>query len=152
MTITPRKLNLFTLFKLPAAFICGVRSKYIDQSQCVVLVKHRWINQNPFKSIFWAVQGMAAEFSSGALMMLKIKESGKNVSMLVIANNATFSKKATGTITFACNEGALIDKALNKAIETKTGQTLWLKSVGVNQDGVEVATFNFQWSLKIKGD
>ena len=100
MKITPTKLNTFLLFKLPSAYLTGVRTKSITDSTCVVSVKHRWINQNPFKSMFWAVQGMAAELSTGALVMKKIKESGKNISMLVANNNATFTKKATGTIIF----------------------------------------------------
>ena len=77
MNFTPRKLNLFLLFKLPSAFLTGVRTKSIDAQKCVVVVKHRWINQNPFKSMFWAVQGMAAELSTGALIMMKIQASNK---------------------------------------------------------------------------
>lgn len=150
MTITPSKLNTFTMFKLPSAYFCGVRARHIDTDKCVVTVKHRWVNQNPFKSMFWAVQGMAAEFSTGALMMMKIKESGKPISMLVVKNEAAFSKKATGLITFVCNDGSLIDEAINKAIETGEGQTLWMISVGTNEEGVEVSTFKFQWSIKLK--
>lgn len=150
MTITPRKLNTFTIFKLPSAYFCGVRTKYIDSNKCIVAVKHRWINQNPFKSMFWAVQGMAAEFSTGALMISKIKDSGKRVSMLVTSNTATFSKKATGRITFTCNDGHLIDNALKKTIQTGEGQTVSMKSVGLNEDGIEVSTFIFEWSIKVK--
>jgi hypothetical protein len=150
MKITPRKLNTFTIFKLPAAYLCGVRTKHIDDIKCVVKVKHRWINQNPFKSMFWAVQGMAAEFSTGALMMSKVKESGKQISMLVTTNNATFTKKAIGRITFTCNDGDLIDEAIKKTIETGDGQTIWMKSVGVNEEGIVVSTFNFEWSIKVK--
>ena len=150
MKLTPRKLNIFSMFKLPSAFLCGVRVKYLDDAKCIITVKHRWINQNPFKSMFWAVQGMAAELSTGALMMGKIQESGKNISMLVTNNNATFTKKATGRITFICNDGRNIDKALKKAIETNQGQTLWMTSTGVNEDGQAVSTFNFEWSVKVK--
>lgn len=150
MSLTPRKLNTFTIFKLPSAYLCGVRTKYIDASKCIVTVKHRWINQNPFKSMFWAVQGMAAEFSTGALMISKIQASGKQVSMLVTSNSATFTKKATGKITFTCNDGNLIDEALNRAIETGDGQTVSMTSVGVNEEGVEVSTFVFEWSIKLK--
>ncbi|TXE09960.1 DUF4442 domain-containing protein [Seonamhaeicola algicola] len=150
MNVTPSKLNTFTMFKLPSAYLCGVRAKYLDDSKCVITVKHKWINQNPFKSMFWAVQGMAAELASGALMIKKIQESGKKISMLVTTNNATFTKKATGKITFTCNDGALIDEALKKTIETGEGQTVWVKAVGVNSDGVEVSTFNFEWSVKVK--
>jgi hypothetical protein len=150
MKITPRKLNAFLMFKLPAAFFTGVRVKYIDNSKCIVTVKHRWINQNPFKSMFWAVQGIAAELSTGALIMLKIKQSGKSISMLVANNNAAFLKKATGTITFECTQGDLVDEAIKKAIATNEGQTIWMQAMGINEDGVEVSTFNFEWTLKLK--
>lgn len=150
MKITPSKLNSFIIFKLPSAYLCGVRTKVINEAECIVTVKHRWINQNPFKSMFWAVQGMAAEFSSGALMMMKIQASGKRISMLVTSNNATFTKKATGRITFTCNGGHQIDDVLKRAIETGEGQTVTMESVGVNEEGLVVSTFNFEWSVKVK--
>ena len=150
MNITPRKLNVYLMFKLPAAFFTGVRTKYIDNSKCTVTVKHRWINQNPFRSMFWAVQGIAAELSTGALVMQKIKQSGKNISMLVVTNNATFLKKATGRITFECTQGHLVDEAIKKTIATNEGQSIWMQAKGINEDGVEVSNFNFEWTLKLK--
>ncbi|QCE42125.1 DUF4442 domain-containing protein [Psychroserpens sp. NJDZ02] len=150
MKISPSKLNTFTMLKLPSAYLCGVRTKVLNDEQCITTVKHRWINQNPFKSMFWAVQGMAAEFSTGAMMIMKIKASGKKISMLVTTNNATFTKKATGRITFVCNDGNKVDDALAEAIKTGEGQTLWMQSVGTNADGVVVSTFNFEWSVKVK--
>ncbi|WP_411768058.1 DUF4442 domain-containing protein [Winogradskyella sp. A3E31] len=150
MKLTPSKLNTFLLFKLPAAYFTGVRATFIDDEQCSVSVRYKWINQNPFKSMFWAVQGMAAELTTGALVMTKIKESGLKISMLVANNNATFVKKATGRITFSCTEGSKIDEAIKKAIATKEGQTVWLNSKGINKDGVEVSDFNFEWTLKVK--
>lgn len=138
------------MYKLPAAYLCGVRTKHIDNETCIVGVTHKWVNKNPFKSMFWAVQGMAAEFSTGALMINNIQESGKPVSMLVTSNNATFTKKATGKIRFTCNDGKATDDVLAKAIATGEGQTLWMQAVGVNEEGVVVSTFNFQWSVKLK--
>lgn len=150
MNITPRKLNSFLILKLPAAYFTGVRATYLDDQKCTVSVKHRWINQNPFKSMFWAVQGMAAELTTGALVMKKIRESGKKISMLVANNNASFKKKATGRVTFECLEGNKIDEAIKKAIDTGEGQTVWLNAKGVNSDGIEVSDFNFEWTLKVK--
>jgi len=150
MSITPSKLNTFLMFKLPSAYLCGVRVKYIDNSKCIASVKHRWINQNPFRSMYWVVQGMAAELTTGALMMNKIKESEKKISMLVANNNATFTKKATGRITFQCDEGHLVDQAIKKAIETKEGQTVWLNAKGINAEGIKVSSFNFEWTIKAK--
>ena len=150
MNISPSKLNTYLMFKLPAAYFTGVRTKHLDDTTCAVSVKHRWVNQNPFKSMFWAVQGMAAELTTGALVMKKIKESGKKISMLVASNNASFTKKATGRITFTCKEGHKIDEAIKQTIETGEGQTVWLNANGVNADGVEVSSFNFEWTLKVK--
>ncbi|TWO32571.1 DUF4442 domain-containing protein [Seonamhaeicola sediminis] len=150
MKLTPRKLNAFSMFKLPSAYLCGVRVKHLNDKKCMVSVKHRWINQNPFKSMFWAVQGMAAELSTAAIMIGKIQESGKNISMLVVSNQAKYTKKATGRIKFTCSQGQLIDETLYNAIETGEGQTIWLESIGVNEEGVAVSTFRFEWSLKVK--
>lgn len=138
------------MFKLPSAYICGVRTKSLNPDSCVVTVRHRWINQNPFKSMFWAVQGMAAELSTGALVMLRIAESKKKISMLVLSNEASFTKKATGKITFTCQDGHLIQDAIDKTVATGDGQTFWMKAIGVNQDGVEVSTFKFQWTVRVK--
>ena len=150
MKLTPRKVNLFNMFKLPAAYFTGIRVKSINEKSCEVSVKHRWINQNPFKSMFWAVQGMAAELTTGALVMGKIKGSGRQISMLVLNNKATFTKKATGRIFFTCTDGDKVDNAIAKSIETGEGQTVWMQSVGKNSEGIEVSTFNFEWTLKVK--
>lgn len=150
MKLTARQVNLFNLLKLPAAYFTGVRVKSINDTTCVVTVKHRWINQNPFKSMFWAVQGMGAELTTGALVLGKIRDSGQQISMLVANNNASFSKKATGRITFACYEGKKIDEAIANAIATGEGQTVWLNAIGTNADAVEVSNFNFEWSLKVR--
>jgi len=150
MKMTPRKLNVFSMFKLPSAWLCGVRVKKINDTSCTVQVKHRWINQNPFNSMFWAVQGMAAELSTGALVVGHIKDSGKNISMLVANNSATFTKKATGKITFVCNDGHLLKEVIQKAIDTGEGQTVWMQSIGTNKEELEVSVFNFEWTLKVK--
>lgn len=150
MALTAGKFNSFTFFKLPAAWWTGVRVKSISDKTCVVTVKHSWRNQNPFKSMFWAVQGMAAELSTGAMVINQIRESGKKISMLVANNNANFSKKATGRITFTCEDGHLIGEAIERTIATGEGQTFWMQSVGVNEDGVTVSTFNFEWTVRVK--
>ena len=150
MAFTTSKLNTFLLFRLPSAFISGVRVKEISSDTCIVTVKHRWINQNPFKSMYFAVQAMAAELTTGALVMFQIKESGKNISMLVANNKGNFTKKATGRITFTCKDGHLIKEAIEKTITTKEGQTFWMKSIGLNEKGEQVSEMDFEWSIRIK--
>lgn len=138
------------MLKLPSAWICGVRVKHIDRTQCEVGVRHRWINQNPFRSMYFAVQAMAAELSTGALVMNKIQNSDKKISMLVAQNKSVFLKKATGKISFNCYDGDKADESIRKSIETGDGETFWMKSVGTNEEGVEVSVFEFEWTVKLK--
>ena len=148
--LSPFKFNMFLMLRLPAAGLCGVRLKKIDGSSCTVMVRHRWINQNPFKSMFWAVQGMAAELSTGALVISYIRNSEHKISMLVASNKATFSKKATGKIRFICNDGSKIKEAIAQTIESGEGQTCWMKAIGTNKEGVVVSEFDFEWTVKVK--
>ncbi|MCG9793073.1 DUF4442 domain-containing protein [Flavobacterium algicola] len=150
MKLNPSKLNSFLLFKLPSAYISGVRVREIDLLKCKVTVKHRWINQNPFKSMYFATQAMAAELTTGALVMNHIQGGGKKISMLVAQNKAVFTKKATGLITFVCQDGHKIEKALKDTITTGEGQSFWMKSIGVDEKGVQVSEMEFEWSIKLK--
>lgn len=150
MKFTASNLNKFIFFKLPSAFLCGVRTKSIDSEQCVVTVRHRWINQNPFNSMYFAVQAMAAELTTGALVMFHINKSGKKISMLVANNKGNFTKKATGRITFVCKDGHLIEDAIQRTIATGEGQTFWMKSIGTNEEGVQVSEMDFEWSIRVK--
>ena len=148
--ISVKKMNQFLMFKLPSAFLCGVKLKELDNSKSVVTVKYRWINQNPFNSMYFAVQSMAAELSTGALVIQKIKESGEKISMLVTNHNGKFTKKAIGKINFTCQNGFLIDEALKRTINTGEGQTVLMRSVGIDEQGDQVSEYEFEWSVKLK--
>ena len=150
MKITPQKVNTFMLFKLPLAYLGGVRVASIEETEAIVKIKHRWINQNPYKSMFWAAQGMAAEMTTGVLVMSQIEKSKRKISMLVTHQEAKFTKKATGKIQFICKDGGLIKDAIQKSIDTGQGQVITLTSEGFNKDGVSVSKFQFEWSLKVK--
>lgn len=150
MKVSVGKLNKFLFFKLPSAYFCGVRVKQIDGDTCEVSVKHRWINQNPFNSMYFAVQAMAAELSTGALVINQIQESGKLISMLVANNKSNFTKKATGRITFKCVDGKIAKYAIQDAIQSGQGQVFWMKSIGINENGDQVSEFDFEWSVKMK--
>ena len=144
------QLHLFLFLKIPISWIAGVRLKEMNDEICITKVKFGWLNQNPFNSMFWAVQGMAAEFSTGFLCAEKIRKSGKKISMLVVHNQAEFTKKAVGRVTFSCLQGKELDAVLQKAIETGDGQTLTMFSEGKDQKGDLVSKFAFTWSFKVK--
>lgn len=150
MSLSTGNINAYLFFRLPSAWWCGVRLKELSGRHALTTVRFRWINQNPFRSMFWAVQGMAAELATGALVMHHIRKYDRDVSMLVLNNKAHFSKKATGRIRFSCEDGQAVERALKKTLDTGEGQTLWMKSVGRDQAGDMVSEFHFEWTLKAR--
>ena len=150
MKFTPRHINRFLLIKLPSAWISGIRLQSISDKKAVVTAKHRWINQNPFQSMYFAVLAMGAELSIGILVMKKIQESGKNISMLVTGIQGEFYKKARGKIRFVCEQGDLIDTQIHQAVQTGEGIRFELVSKAFDEQNDEVCQFVFQWSIKLK--
>lgn len=148
--LTPSKINTFLLFKLPSAFFSGVRLKEITPEAATVAVKHRWINQNPFKSLYWATQGMASELATGVLVIQEIENSGEKISMLVRSQKGTFTKKATGRIRFICKDGAKVKAAIEEAIQTGEGQSLTLFAEGFDASGESVSHFEYEWGIKLR--
>lgn len=150
MRFTKSKINQFLLLKVPSAYFTGVRVEHIADNKAVVKVKHRWISQNPFNSLYYGVQAMAAELSTGVLVLKKIAQNKKNISMLVTKQSATFTKKGRGIVRFICDDGSKIDQAISETIKTGEGQTILLHSQGINESNEIVSTFEFEWSLRIK--
>jgi len=145
-----KNLNKFLLFKLPSAYFSGVRVKSMNDKEAVATVKHKWINQNPFKSLYWATQGMTSELATGILVMKEIQDSGEKISMLVRHQSGTFTKKATGRINFICKDGDLIKAAIQEAIDSGEGQTVTMTSEGFDEEGDSVSKFEYTWGLKVK--
>jgi Domain of unknown function (DUF4442) len=146
----PIKYNLFMLTKLPMGFFSGLKIVKLTNQKAGVSVRFKWINQNPFKSIYFAVLSMAAELSTGILAFGYIYNSKPNVSMLVSRVEADFVKKATGKILFTCNNGNEIAKAIETTLATGEGITIPCTSTGINEQGEVVAQFIFTWSFKRK--
>lgn len=150
MKISSSNINWFLIAKLPSAYICGVRVRELHNDSCIVQIKESWINKNPFNSIYFAAQSMAAELSTGALVMNELQQSGQPISMLVTNCRMSFQKKAKGKIVFTCHQGREVATAIKLAIETKEGQILNLRSQGVNLQGDIVSEMEFEWSIKFK--
>lgn len=147
---SPLLFNMFLMGQLPMGFIAGLKNQKTTLDECQVTVPYRWMNQNPFRSTYFAVLSMAAEMSTGMLALLMTKDSNPSVSMLVTHLEADFVKKATGITTFTCNEGKQINDAIEKAILTGEGQTYNATSIGTSKTGEVEAKFLVQWSFKCR--
>lgn len=152
MASSPLKMKLFMMKQLPMAFLAGLRIVEFNESRARVSVPFKFLNKNPFRSLYFAVLSMAAELSCGIIALAAVSEAKVPVSMLVLKMRAEFTKKARTKITFTCNDGEKIKKTIEKSIETGEGQTIEVHSSGLDSSGDTVAEFIFEWTFKPKGE
>jgi len=144
------KFRLFMLKNLPAAYFSGLQVTEISEKKAVVTIPYKFLTQNPFKSIYFASQAMAAELSTGVIAMSQVHGRKPRVSMLVFNMRADFTKKATNKIAFTCNDGLKIKNAVDESIRTGEGVVVEAKSVGTDTSGNVVSEFYFTWTFKPK--
>jgi len=144
-------MKLFMMKHMPMGWIAGLRIITFDKGKAQVSVRYKFLNKNPFRSIYFAVLSMAAELSSGILALAATRSADVPISMLVLKMKADFLKKARTTIVFTCDDGKKIAETVARSIETGEGQMLEVSSSGYDTEGDKVAEFTFTWTFKPKG-
>ena len=138
------------LKKLPAAFFAGLRIQSFDEKNAVVTVRYKWFTQNPFRSMYFAVQSMAAEMSTGLLASGHVYKREPAVSMLVVGLEAKFHKRVTDIVYFTCEDGEAINAMIESSVTSGEGRTIRCHSIGTNTAGEIVSEFWITWSFKAK--
>ena len=140
--------KIVLLFQVPINFVIGMRLRELNETTCRVSVPYRWFNKNPFKSTFWAVLGMAAEASTGVLVMMYTYKLDPSVSIIVGDCSGEFVAKARDLTTFVCNDGKRIAETVKQALQTGEPQEVLCQAVGHSNAGEEIARFTFTWKMK----
>lgn len=146
------KFRLMLWRDLPMGFSSGMKIVELTDEKCAVSVPYKRKNKNPFNSTFWAVLGMAAEMSSGALLVQYTHKQQPSIAMLVANCKAEFVKKATELTTFTCYDGLKVKDAIQKAVETDEPQVIECNMTGKNRAGEDIAHFTFSWSVKARSN
>jgi hypothetical protein len=138
----------FLWLKLPLAGFAGLRTRALDRDVCEVTVPAGWRTRNPFGSVYFAAHAMAAEMSTGALVLLHGADQGEGrLSTLITGLKADYKKAAKATVTYRCTEGAKIADAVRRALASGEPVTVDVTTQGLV--GTEVsAEFKFTWSMK----
>ena len=142
--------RFFLITKLPIAWISGLKVNKVTSEKAQISIRYKYLNQNPFKSMYFACQAMAAEMSTGLLAMGYIDYHSQEISMLVMDLSCKFTKKAVGKIQFVCEDGILVKEAIQKAVDTNEGVLCQMTSVGYDEQGDCVSSFKVTWSFKAK--
>ncbi|MBK9983232.1 MAG: DUF4442 domain-containing protein [Saprospiraceae bacterium] len=143
---TPWKMRMWMLRRLPMGLISGMVIDSLDENGCRVMLKDRLWIRNPFGSVFWAVMGMAAELSTGALVYAYV--SGTNTKYILTGVKGEFLKKVRGKSYYFCNSGQEVQLQLDSLRTPGETLTISLPVTAHDQAGQKVASFEFYWQLK----
>lgn len=148
--LSPFTFVPYSLMKVPMVFISGTRVRVLDLQKSVVSVPFNYVNKNPFKSMYFAVQAMAAELSSAAMAMLALEACEESVAFIVVGIKADFVKKANEKVFFECQDYLAFESAITKAKVSGGAELVSAKSTGRTKDGTEVSIFEVVWSFKVR--
>jgi len=148
--LNPIFFKSFLFLKLPMAFLAGIKLNELSDNRAVLQMKYKYLNKNPFGSIYFACLSMAGELASGILAASFAYKSNPKLSMLVVGVKINFTKKAFGVILFECNQGQEILETIQKSEIRDEGQTIDVLTVATNEQGDVVAEFLIKWSFKVK--
>ncbi len=148
--LSPLKQRLFYFKSLPMGVISGIRLIHLDEKKSVSEVPFRWCNKNPFRSMYFAVQSMAAELSTAAPALMALKGNDANVAYIIVDLKAEFFKKAQSKVTFSCLDYDKFHNAISQLSQPGDTVTVTAKSVGKDAENSEVALFYFTWSFKVR--
>jgi hypothetical protein len=146
------KFRMFSLLSMPTARFAGLRMDRIDDEICATSIPGGWRSQNPFKTMYWAVQGMGAELATGAAPFAISRAMPEKLRMFVVGTEASFIKIAKGRITFTCDEVSSARNAIEKSMDSGESVECVLKSTGRDSAGDIVSEWIFKWNFRVLVD
>jgi hypothetical protein len=148
--VTGWKFKLYLFFQLPMGWIAGLRVVELSKEKCVTSVPFKWLTKNPFRSMYFAVQSMAAELSTASTCLLAVTGEKPSIAFIIVDCKAKFSKKATGRVYFTCENAANAFEAVEFCKKTGEATSATFRTIGRMKDGTIVSEFEFTWSFKMR--
>ena len=146
--LRPWNFRLYLWARLPLAACAGLSLRRLDDTGCTVALPGGWRTQNPFRSMYFAAQSMAAEMSTGAPAMMLAEGASASVSMLVREVRGVFTRRIQGEAEFTFEDLAGMREAVDRAVATGESESFVARSVGRNRDGGAASEFEITWSFK----
>ncbi len=144
------KFRLYLLKNLPMGFLAGLRIDTISADSCVTSVPFNWLTKNPFKSMYFAVQSMAAELSTATTCLVATMGAKPSIAYIIVTCNAKFIKKATSRVSFTCENAHEAFDAVKYCLDHNEAITKTFRTIGRQEDDTIVSEFEFTWSFKAR--
>ena len=146
--LRPWNFRLYLWARLPLAACAGLSLRRLDDAGCTVALPGGWRTQNPFRSMYFAAQAMAAEMSTGAPAMMLAEGASASVSMLVREVRGVFTRRIQGEAEFTFEDLAGMRDAVDRAVASGESEPYVARSVGRTRDGGPASEFEITWSFK----
>jgi len=143
-----RFFPVFLLWKLPLAWIAGLRITYLDSEGCEIRMKHCFWNSNPFGSMYFAAMAMGAEMSTGLPAYVYLRQRRQSVSLLLAGMEAVYHKKAIGLVHFRFEGMQDLLTSLETLQKSGDTSTVLLVSQCFGDQKQLVAEFRFTWTFR----
>jgi len=146
--LRPWNFRLYLWARLPLAACAGLSLRRLDDAGCTVALPGGWRTQNPFRSMYFAAQAMAAEMSTGAPAMMLAEGASASVSMLVREVRGVFTRRIQGEAEFTFGDLAAMRDTVDRAVATGESESFVARSTGRAKDGAAASEFEITWSFK----
>jgi hypothetical protein len=146
--VTSGKFRWYLFMQLPMGWIAGLRVVELSKNKCITSVPFKWLTKNPFRSMYFAVQSMAAELSTASTCLLAVSGQKPSIAFIIVDMKANFYKKAVDKVYFTCENAGNAFDAVEDCIKTGESASATFKTTGKMKDGTVVSEFEFTWSFK----
>lgn len=146
----PMTLVGFQGWKMPLGLAAGLRVDAIDRTSCRVSLPGGWRTQNPFGSMYWAAQGMAAEMATGLHGYVLTSSAPVPVRMILARCEGSFSRMCKGRGTFVFDQGERVIEVIGETLATGASIEAPCEVVGYDPSGEEVSRWVFTWSFRAR--
>ena len=126
--------------------LSGMHITEINEESCTVVLRDRWWIRNPFGSVFWAVMSMAAELSTGALVLAYTQQPG--IQFILVGFEGKFLKKAKGKSFYFCHAGKEVARSASNILNTTAPDIIILPVLAQDASGQLLAEFKCHWQLR----
>ena len=137
----------FMAMKMPAGAFVGLRVESVNNDRTVVSVPGGRRTQNPFGTMYWAVQGMAAELATAVIPTCISRSTAMKLRMFVVGTEATFGRKAYGRCYFTCDDTKKVIAAFDQSLQTGQSVDCELTVTGRDADQEIVSEWVFRWNF-----
>jgi hypothetical protein len=146
----PLALWGFNLAKMPMGLAAGLRLDHIDATSCTVSLPGGWRTQNPFGSMYWAAQGMAAEMATGVHGYVLTQAAPVPVRMILAGCQGEFTRMCKGRGRFEFKQGDLVRAQLEQTLRTGESVKCETEVIGYDPAGEQVSRWLFTWAFRAK--